>query len=285
MGGGANGSVRRAILALTALIALGGTLLTGCGADQRMEHIHALGVDPADGTLYAASHHGLFRIQPGAAAQRVGTGTQDLMGFVIIGPRHFLGSGHPAPDESGPTNLGVLESTDAGATWQSLALSGKADFHAIDVKQNQFFGYDSSSQQVVYSGDRISWERRAHMELADLAAAPDNPQFLLATTATGLVHSADGGLSFVPIDSAPTLQLIDWPAADSIIGVSPTGIVGSSNDHGSTWIKLGTVQGTPVALTTNGPQEVYVATDRGIYLSKDAGHTFSLLYDMALDPH
>ncbi|PRX43464.1 hypothetical protein B0I33_11582 [Prauserella shujinwangii] len=27
-----------------------------------LEHIHGLGVDPADGTLHVASHHGLFRV-------------------------------------------------------------------------------------------------------------------------------------------------------------------------------------------------------------------------------
>jgi photosystem II stability/assembly factor-like uncharacterized protein len=261
-------------------------MLAGCsglGHDHGMEHIHALDVDPADGALYAASHYGVFRIQPDGVAQRVGTSTQDTMGFVITGPRHFLGSGHPAPGENGPPNLGLIESTDAGQTWQSVALSGNADFHSLDVAGNAVVGYDSQSQQIIFSADRKTWERRARLVLADLAVSPADPQFVLATTADGLAHSADGGRSFVPVASAPTLQLLDWPVENTIIGVSPTGIVGFSNDHGATWIKKGTVEGTPAALATNGPQEVYVATDRGIYVSKDGGQTFTQLHDMTTD--
>lgn len=30
--------------------------------DPGVTHVHGLGIDPADGTLYAATHHGVFRI-------------------------------------------------------------------------------------------------------------------------------------------------------------------------------------------------------------------------------
>ena len=258
-------------------------LLTGCGDghDQGMAHIHALAVDPADGALYAASHHGVFRIEPGKTPQRMGEGTQDTMGFAILGPRHFLGSGHPAPGDNQPGNLGLIESIDAGTTWQTVALSGQADFHAIEVKKNVTYGYDSQSQQIMVSSDRKNWERRADMQLADLAAAPENPDFLLATTAQGLAHSADGGRTFVLVTSAPTLQLIDWPAETAVIGVGPSGIVGASGDHGATWTRLGSVEGAPAALATNGPDEVYVATDRGIYASTDGGRNFTLRQRLA----
>lgn len=263
-------------------------VLAGCAGqdDPGMAHIHALGVDPADGVLYAASHHGLFRVQPGAAPRRVGEGRQDTMGFVIVGPRHFLGSGHPAPGDDQPANLGLIESTDAGMTWRPLALSGVADFHAIDVKQGIVYGYDSRSQQIMVSSDRRNWDRRARLPLADLAVSPAQPQFVLATTAQGLVHSADGGRTFVLINSAPTLQLVDWSTEDNIVGVGPTGIVGVSRDHGATWARLGTVQGTPAALATNGRQQVYVATDRGVHVSEDGGRTFALRQPMpAADGH
>ncbi|MGH3913748.1 MAG: hypothetical protein ACRDTC_10115, partial [Pseudonocardiaceae bacterium] len=70
--------VLRAVGAIGAALAV----LAGCGGgSQDMGHIHALGVDPGDGVLYAASHHGLFRIRPGSAPERVGTSSQDMMGF------------------------------------------------------------------------------------------------------------------------------------------------------------------------------------------------------------
>lgn len=281
---------RIALLVLLALsIAVIVLVLTGCGStgshDAGMEHVHALGVDPGDGVLYAASHHGLFQIKPGSAPQRVGDSSQDTMGFFIVGPGRFLGSGHPAPGEDQPANLGLIESTDAGVTWTPVSLSGKADFHTIDVKQGTIFGYDSRTRQIMVSSDRTTWDRRAQLPLLDLAASPQDPQFLLATTEQGLAHSADGGRSFILITSAPPLQLVDWSIENLIFGVEPTGIVRTSSDHGATWSRLGTVEGTPAALATNGPSEVYVATDRGIYASTDGGRTFTLSQPMTSDGH
>lgn len=271
--------VRWVFLALSMAGAVG---LAGCsgGGSQDLGHVHALGVDPADGALYAASHHGLFRIQEGSEPQRVGDSNQDMMGFVIVSAGHYLGSGHPGQGENGPANLGLIESTDAGQTWAPVSLSGEADFHAIDVKQGSVYGYDSQTQQIMVSSDRRAWERRAQLELADLAVSPNDPQFVLATTAQGLVHSADGGRTFFVIDSAPALQLVDWSIENHILGVGPTGIVGASSDHGATWTRLGTVAGVPAALAMNGPQEVYVATDLGIYASTDGGRTFRLRHSM-----
>ncbi|MGH3930819.1 MAG: F510_1955 family glycosylhydrolase [Pseudonocardiaceae bacterium] len=277
MGGAVDRPVWRVLQAAGVAAAL--AVLAGCGTDSPdvgMEHVHALGVDPGDGVLYAASHHGLFRIQPGSEPQRVGSSSQDTMGFFIIGPGYFLGSGHPAPGEDQPANLGLIESSDAGVTWAPVSLSGEVDFHTIDVKQGTIFGYDSQTQQIMVSSDRTTWERRAQLPLADLAASPDDPQFLLGTTAQGLAHSADGGRTFIRITSAPTLKLVDWSIENLIFGVGPTGIVGTSSDHGATWARLGTVEGVPAALATNGPDEVYVATDRGIYASTDGGRNFTL---------
>ncbi|MGH3930691.1 MAG: hypothetical protein ACRDTF_12015, partial [Pseudonocardiaceae bacterium] len=67
--------------------------------------------------------------------------------------------------------------------------------------------------------------------------------------------------------------------------VGPTGIVGTSSEHGATWARLGTGEGVPAALATNGPGEVYVATDRGIYASTDGGRTFTLSQPITSDGH
>jgi hypothetical protein len=39
--------------------------------DIGFEHVHGLGVDPADGMLYAATHYGLFRVPEVGEAERV----------------------------------------------------------------------------------------------------------------------------------------------------------------------------------------------------------------------
>lgn len=85
-----------------------------------VSHVHGLGINPADGSLIVATHYGSFRIAPdGDDAERIGDSFQDTMGFTVAGPDHFLGSGHPdvAGMQAGqPGRLGLIESTDAGAT-------------------------------------------------------------------------------------------------------------------------------------------------------------------------
>jgi hypothetical protein len=83
-------------------------VLAGCGdADEPSQHtpevsdpgpihVHGLGINPADGALFVATHTGLFRAGPGErSAKRVVDRFQDTMGFTVTGPDRFLGSGHP----------------------------------------------------------------------------------------------------------------------------------------------------------------------------------------------
>jgi hypothetical protein len=247
------------------------------GHDPGLAHVHGLGIDPADGALHAASHHGLFRIPAGGPAVRVGDGRQDTMGFTVIGPHHFLGSGHPDPRATDqPANLGLIESTDAGRTWRTLSLAGQVDFHALEAEHGLVYGWDSQSRQLMVSDDRQDWDRRAELPLADLAVHPANRDELLATTRQGPARSTDGGRTFAPVQAAPVLQLADWPAADALYGIAPDGSVHVSTDGGTGWERRGQVPGQPQAMTTDGVSEVYVATETGIHASSDGGRTFTL---------
>lgn len=111
----------------------------------------------------------------------------------IAGPNRFLASGHPAPGQGGPPHLGLIESTDAGATWTTLSLPGQADFHALRFRHNTVYGYNSVGGQLVASTDKTTWQTRASMPLRDFDVSPTDQQMLLATTETGLQRSSDGG--------------------------------------------------------------------------------------------
>ncbi len=241
-----------------------------------LAHIHGLGVDPADGVLYAGSHHGVFRIPADGEPERVSE-VQDTMGFTVVGPNHFLGSGHPGPDDPDrPPHLGLIESTDAGRTWHSVSLSGEVDFHALEAEHGRVYGYDSQTQQLMVSSDRKTWDRRARLPMADFAVHPIHPGELLATTEQGLARSTDGGGTITPVPGAPLLRLVDWPAEDDLVAVAPDGTVHHSTDGGATWTSRGAVPGAPQALTTHGTTGVYVATEAGIHQSSDGGATFTL---------
>jgi len=44
-----------------------------------------------------------------------------------------LASGHPDLRESKPVLLGLIESRDAGQTWEPLSMEGRSDSHALLV--------------------------------------------------------------------------------------------------------------------------------------------------------
>lgn len=131
----------RAALGLTTSVVLAGcgggtdtTSPTSGGRTQEAElgNVHGLGVDPGDGTLYVASHLGVFRVNPGQVPERVADRYQDTMGFAVVGPAEFLGSGHPDLREDLSSSLGLIETVDGAQTWESLSLLGDADLHSIE---------------------------------------------------------------------------------------------------------------------------------------------------------
>ena len=82
----------------------------GGAARPAPEHVHGLGINPADGALYVATHTGLFRMERGSDDWPNGSGTrlQDTMGFAVVGPDRFLGSGHPDLRDDLPPLLGLI---------------------------------------------------------------------------------------------------------------------------------------------------------------------------------
>lgn len=286
--------------AVTALVAVG---IAGCGQNGAGEqpvpaggalppaefpepgvvHVHGLGVDPADGVLYAATHSGLFRLPAGAGeASRVANRYQDTMGFTVVGPNAFLGSGHPDFREDNPPRLGLIESTDAGQSWQPLSLRGEADFHSLQAAHGNVYGYESGSGAFLVSTDRKDWETRSTLAMRDFAVSPTDPETVLATTERGLVRSTDGGRSWSGVAGAPALAVLGWTQQGSLYGVGRDGAVQHSADDGTTWTPRGEVGGAPEAVTVDlreGQETLYVAVaERGILQSTDGGASFTTRY-------
>lgn len=237
------------------------------------EHVHGLGVDPADGAVYVATHDGLFRADAGGL-QRAGTTGRDLMGFTITGPGTFLSSGHPGPGEQVANPLGLVQSTDAGTSWTTLALAGEVDFHALELSAGTVFGYDATHQVLRASDDGgRSWQTRAALQALDIAADPANPAMLLATVQGGVAASRDGGRTF-GAPTGPQLAYLSWAADGTVYGLDPEGAVFVSGDGAATWSPAGVVPGgRPQALTaTDGA--LLAATAGGVYRSDDGGATF-----------
>lgn len=242
----------------------------------QLEHVHGLGLDPADGAVYAGTHYGLIRIGDNGEATRVAERVQDFMGFTVVGPEHYLASGHPGAGQDGPANLGLIESTDGGQTWTTVSLEGEADFHALEARHGLVYGYNAGFLMV--SADGETWETRGSVPLADFAVSPSDPDTLLATTEQGLARSTDGGRSFSPVPAAPLLLLVSWTDDSLLVGIAPDGATYVSDDDGQSWQQRASVEGQPEALTAVGRQ-VYVALAGGTVLrSTDAGANYTTMY-------
>lgn len=242
---------------------------------MQLGHVHGLGVDPGSGDLYAGSHYGLIRFPQRREPSRVGA-IQDFMGFTVIGPNHFLASGHPGAGQDGPSNLGLIDSIDGGRSWQTLSLAGHADFHILKASHGVIYG--SNAGQLMVSQDGRTWDTRARIAMADLAISPQDQQTVLATTRQGPARSTDGGRSFGLVAGAPLLQLVTWTDAGGLVGITPEGTVHVSSDGGTTWSQRGSAGGAPEALTASGKQ-IYAAVEDRIVSSDDGGRTFRTRYE------
>jgi photosystem II stability/assembly factor-like uncharacterized protein len=263
----------------------GGKTFSGVpAADPGPVHVHGLGVNPADGALFIATHTGLYRVDEAEQkAKRVGKRFQDTMGFTIVGPNRFLGSGHPdlneAREKNLPSLLGLIESTDSGESWEPISLLGEADFHVLRFAGERVYGYDSSNDRLLVSGDRgRSWEELEKPgPLVDLAVDPDNSRRIVATTADGLeeglFESRDDGDSWQRMSEA--LGLLAWPTGGPLYLVAGGGEVFASSDGGRRLEHRGQIGGEPAALLAEGAEELYVALHDGtIMRSSNGGATW-----------
>ena len=249
-------------------------------AEAEGAHIHGLGIDPADRSLVIATHAGLFRAGDGQPrAQRVGDSAQDTMGFTVIGPNRFLGSGHPdiqGLNEGKPPHLGLIESRDAGKRWRTVSLSGEADFHVLRAAGGRIYGFNSQDGGLMVSSDHgRTWTRRTPPgPLFDLAMQPGRPATIVVATEDGLYESEDAGRGWRPLARDVT-GLLAWPEADRLLLVAPTGGVRASADGGREWTEVGNIGGQPAALTSHGGDLFVALHTNEIKVSSDGGRSWT----------
>ena len=257
--------------------------------DPGVVHVHGLGVNPADGALYAATHTGLFRVDRDGTADRVADRYQDTMGFTVVGPDRFLASGHPdlrsgeLRVEGRPPLLGLVESADAGRSWRARALLGEADLHTIVAAGDRMVAYDSADERVLASIDAgRTWETRSRLALVDLAAAPGDLDRMAGIGIDGsLLASSDGGRSWTSPGAAPAgATVLRWVGTGLWAG-GQDGTLHRGNPASATWEPVRRFDGPVEALVVDGA-DVYVAVDgSGIYRTGDSGRRWELLYRAA----
>jgi hypothetical protein len=276
------GRAPRWVAALVAVL-LATFALSACGDDEPDKgpvssdpgpiHVHGLGINPRDGALFIATHTGLFRAGPSETqASRVSGRYQDTMGFTVVGPDRFLGSGHPDARDNLPPFLGLIESRDGGVSWKPLSLLGKSDFHVLESAGERVYGFGSDFEsrrqqfRVSLDGGETWNERRVPEPLVSLAVHPDDPDRLI-------VESRDGGESWRRRASAA--GLLAWRSPTDLIMIGGDGSVRSSDDA-ARWREVGDAEGQPAAFEAER-DGLYVALHDGtIKRSTTGGRSWSV---------
>lgn len=286
---------------LPTLILLTGLMLSACGGagsdgssseaagsdaatsnDPGPIHVHGVGVNPADGALFVASHTGLFRIPEGESQPvRVGSDYQDTMGFTVVGPDRFLGSGHPDLRQDLPPYLGLIASDDAGESWEPRSLLGEADFHVLEASGSRIYGFgsdfESGREQFLVSDDSgKSWSELEPPEsLLSLAINPVDPDELLASGRHDLFRSEDAGRSWRSVEGEP--GLLSWPEPGALFLIDKNGSVLVSSETAGDWQPVGNVGGPIAAFEATSADELYAALhDGSIGESTDGGATWQV---------
>jgi photosystem II stability/assembly factor-like uncharacterized protein len=232
-------------------------------------HIHDIVIQ--GDKLWIGTHYGLWLLDlAGEVMATAVDRTLDVMGLTHVSGSTLLASGHPALGERGPGNVGLLQSTDGGASWATLSLSGTADFHRLTAAGDLVLGISSHDGRLYRSTDGgRTWANPAETDLFDMAIEPTQGRDVLGTSASGVQRSRDGGQSFESLPGAPRLVFIHWDSA-GVIGVDGDGQIWISGDGDSPWTRAGKVDGELRAMASDGQHVVVLAGGR-LWESQDRG--------------
>ncbi|GGE57098.1 F510_1955 family glycosylhydrolase [Priestia taiwanensis] len=173
---------------------------------EKIQHIHGIGyVGNLEG-VSVATHHGLKIYQNGnwLASDKE---QHDYMGFQAT-KNGFFASGHPETGSSLKNPLGLVKSTNGGASFEKLAFYGESDFHNMAAGYNSEAVYvynerpNSKLQQGFYvSTDSGQTWKQSNLsgisgEIRSFAIHPDKSSVVAMSTKKGVFFSTDSGNTF-----------------------------------------------------------------------------------------
>jgi photosystem II stability/assembly factor-like uncharacterized protein len=226
-----------------------------------------------------ATHTGLFRVDSdGSPPVRVADNYQDIMGFTVIGPDRFLGSGHPGSVADDPPFVGLIESRDAGQQWRPVSLRGDVDFHVLEARDRTVYGFGSDFEtreaRFLRSDDGgRAWDRLAPPEpLTGLAIDPGDSRRIVALGERRGYFSRDAGKTWRPL-LLPG-GLVTWTRELGVVAVDLDGGVRRADDPEGDWEEVGRLDGPPAALDAAGNELLAATHDPRVLTSADGGRSW-----------
>jgi len=248
-----------------------------------ISHIHGISFDAVKfGSVLLATHYGVYRAKPDRTVETVSEDANDYMGF-SSDPGNFgrlLASGHPG--QGG--NLGVIASTDGGATWTKISdgAGGPVDFHTISVSladPKVIYGLFNGIQVSRDGGAGWTLVGPSPAQVIDLAASAIDRDRVYAGTMAGLMRSVDGGFSWSLIGpSGRAATMVEATVEGSLYAFfAGAGLYRFAKE--SSWQLLATDFGERhilhLAANPTDPQHLVAVTEENALIeSRDGGTTW-----------
>jgi hypothetical protein len=221
-----------------------------------LSHIHS--VRAFGDQILLGTHEGLYLYLDEKTVKRISPERFDVMGLAVS-DKGFYASGHPGPGSKLPEPVGLLLTTDRGATWKKVSLTGKVDFHTLETVGNEIYGADSGTGDLMYSSDGgKSWVTRQKNSFVDIAPNPDR-------------LASDAFKSIKLVKTSFVVDSIDWIKGRLI--ASSGKVLYRSTDEGSSWKKISTLS-SQIGTITQSAQIIAVVMGSAIYSSSDGGKSF-----------
>ena len=234
---------------------------------------NSTGWNPGNGRINCVAQHptnsaivyagapagGLWKTTNSGASWVCLTDDQPVLGVsaILIHPGNadtlYIGTGDG--DGSDTYSIGVLKSTDAGATWQTTGLN-----------------WSTGNTRLI---------RRMIMH-------PTNYNIILAATNNGIYRTTDGGATWTQTLTG-SMRDVEYKSGDPMTVYACTDELYKSTDGGQNWLQITTglpaaadVNRASIAVTPANPNYVYVlfgGTDSGffgLYRSTNSGTSFTL---------
>lgn len=265
--------------------------------NDQINHLHGLGYINGGNEFVIATHEGLY--QYGEEGWKEATSQKhDYMGFSAV-KDGFFSSGHPEAGSDLKNPLGLVKSTDKGASFEQLAFYGEIDFHYLTA------GYESNTVYVFnetptenlngglhYTTDEGKTWTEALAEgfnstyISNFAAHPSKEEVLVIGSKDGIYMSNDYGQNF---------SLLNPVEMVTFITLNETGGYYANFDTNQVSLKSFSLENTEekeinlpkeamtdpiiyIAINPNNEKEIAIVTNNlNIYQTKDEGFSWDKL--------